>query len=65
MQEKKIITIKRNGHTIEYTPIVKPCTYHFANKEEKCRNCNNTRTYVAGYTMVVDGKMGFFVDNIK
>ncbi len=59
------IVIKRNGHLIEYEPIVKDCTYHNLDENGKCRNCNNTGKFVAGYYMIIDKKFGFAVDTIK
>ncbi len=66
MSKKKTITIKRNGHTVEYIPIVVPCTYHSPDpKTGICRNCGDTMEYVDGYYMVIDNKTAFSVDTIK
>ena len=62
---QKTITVRRNGHIVEYIPIVKPCTYNHRNSEGICKNCNNTMKYIIGYNMIIDGKWGFIVDNIK
>lgn len=64
----KTITIKRNGRTIEFEPIIFDCTYHYPEKGKKCINCDNTGKYVDGYYMIytLNGKkFAFMVDNIK
>jgi len=61
----KTITVKVNGHIVEYEPLVTKCTYHYPEKGKKCINCENTGKYVDGYYMIVDNKFGFVVDNIK
>ena len=66
MSKEKIITVKRNGHIVEFTPIVVPCTYHSPDpKTGICRNCDGTRKYVDGYYMIIDNKTAFTVDTIK
>jgi len=59
------ITIKKNGHIIEYIPIIKKCTYYKPDENGICRNCNGTRKYVDGYYMIIDGITGFTIDNMK
>jgi len=59
------ITMKRNGHFIEYVPIIKECSYYKPDDNGICKNCNGTRKYVAGYYLIIDGKSGFIVDTIK
>jgi len=59
------IIIKRNGHTVEYIPIIKKCTYYSPNENGICRNCNGTGKYIDGYYMILDGIVGFIVDTIK
>ena len=65
----KTITVKRNGHIVEFIPIMKPCTYHSQDFDGICKNCNNTMKYVDGYYMIVTDrkgqKIGFTVDTIK
>ena len=66
----KTITIKRNGHVVEYIPIVYKCTYHQPDpKTGVCVNCGDTMEYVDGYYMVITNPKGkkicFTVDNIK
>jgi len=62
------VVIKRNGHLIEFEPILRDCTYHYPKPGQKCVNCNGTKKYVDGYYMTysLNGqKIGFVVDNIK
>lgn len=55
----------RNGHLVEFIPIVAPCTYYHKEKGGECKNCHGTRKYVTGYYMIIDGKIGYTVDTIK
>ena len=59
------ITKKINGHIIEYIPIIKKCTYYCPDENGICKNCNDTGKYIDGYYLIIDGKSGFMVDNIK
>jgi len=59
------IIIKRNGHVVEYKPIIQKCTYYKPDESGVCRNCDGTGKYVSSYYMIIDGKSGFVVDNIK
>lgn len=54
-----------NGHIVEYIPNIVKCTYWHKKKDGICKNCNDTMKYINGYYMIIDGKIGFFVDTIE
>lgn len=55
---------KVNGHTVEYIPNMKKCSYYHKGKDGVCKNCNDTRKYIDGYYMIIDGKIGWMVDTL-
>ena len=64
----KTTIIERNGHIVEFIPIIMPCTYHYPVEGKACKNCNNTMKWVDGYHMIYEikgKKYGFIVDNMK
>ena len=61
--------MENKKHKVKFVPIVKECTYYHKNKEGVCRNCNDTRKFIAGYHLIVEdkdgNKIGFQVDTLK